>query len=80
MAEAAIIKEEKKTIDEGLEIGAQNLTEERIAKVINRVLKGESGARLTAVCAPKPVIITSPTIMIPTIHRWAKSSKPCGRC
>jgi hypothetical protein len=48
MAEAAIIKEEKKTIDEGLEIGAQNLTEERIAKVINRVLKGESGARLKA--------------------------------
>jgi len=39
---------EKKFIDEGLEIGAQKLTEERIAKVINRVLKGESGARLKA--------------------------------
>jgi hypothetical protein len=39
---------EKKNIDKGLEIGAQNLTEERIVKVINRVLKGESGARLKA--------------------------------
>jgi Fe-S oxidoreductase len=38
----------KKIIDEGLEIGAQNLTPERIEKVINRVLKGESGARLKA--------------------------------
>jgi heterodisulfide reductase subunit C len=47
MAEAAI-KEEKKNVDEGLEVGAQNLTEERIQKVINRVLKGESGARLKA--------------------------------
>ena len=43
MAEAAI-KEEKKIIDEGLEVGAQNLTADRIQKVINRVLKGESGA------------------------------------
>ena len=39
---------EKKSIDEGLEIGAQNLSEERIEKVINRVLKEESGARLKA--------------------------------
>ena len=39
---------EKKIVDEGLEIGAQKLTEERIYKVINRVLKGESGARLKA--------------------------------
>jgi len=39
---------EKKFVDEGLEIGAQKLTEERIYKVINRVLKGESGARLKA--------------------------------
>jgi Fe-S oxidoreductase len=38
----------KKIIDEGLEIGAQNLSPERIEKVINRVLKGESGARLKA--------------------------------
>jgi len=38
----------KKIIDEGLEIGAQNLTPERIEKVIKRVLKGESGARLKA--------------------------------
>ena len=41
-------KTEKKIIDNGLEIGAQNLSEERIKKVINRVLKGESGARLKA--------------------------------
>ncbi len=39
---------EKKTIDQGLEIGAQKLTEERIEKAISRVLKGESGARLKA--------------------------------
>ena len=38
----------KKIVDEGLEIGARNLTPERIEKVINRVLKGESGARLKA--------------------------------
>ena len=38
----------KKIIDEGLEIGAQNLAPERIEKVIKRVLKGESGARLKA--------------------------------
>jgi len=47
MAEAAE-KIEKKIVDEGLEVGAQNLTEERITTVINRVLKGESGARLKA--------------------------------
>ena len=47
MAEAAI-KQKKKILDEGLEVGVQNITEERIAKVINRVLKGESGARLKA--------------------------------
>jgi len=41
-------KVERKIIDEGLEVGAQNLTEERITKVINRVLQGESGARLKA--------------------------------
>ena len=39
---------ENKVVDEGLEIGAQNLTEERIEKVINKVLKEESGARLKA--------------------------------
>ena len=38
----------KKIIDEGLEIGAQNLTAERIEKVIKKVLEGESGARLKA--------------------------------
>ena len=38
----------KKILDEGLEIGARNLTPERIEKVINKVLKGESGARLKA--------------------------------
>ena len=49
MAEAAEKeKEEKKVVDEGIEVGAQKLTEERIVKVINKVLKGESGARLKA--------------------------------
>ena len=49
MAEPAEKEEtEKKVSDDGLEIGAKNLTEERIKKVINRVLKGESGARLKA--------------------------------
>jgi len=48
MAKPAVKIEEKKIIDEGLAVGAQNLTEERIEKVINRVLKGESGARLKA--------------------------------
>jgi heterodisulfide reductase subunit C len=47
MAELAE-KIEKKIVDDGLEVGAENLTEERIEKVINRVLKGESGARLKA--------------------------------
>ncbi len=45
MAEAAK-KEEKKAIDEGLERGAEKLTEERIKKVIDRVIKEETGARL----------------------------------
>ena len=47
MAETAE-KIKKKIIDEGLEIGAQNLTRERIEKVNKKVLKGESGARLKA--------------------------------
>jgi Fe-S oxidoreductase len=41
-------KEQKKIVDEGLERGAENLTPDRIQKVVNRVLKGESGARLKA--------------------------------
>src|SRR5210317_59853 len=48
MAAPAKQVENKKALDQGLEKGAQNLTEERIAKTINRVLKGESGARLKA--------------------------------
>jgi Fe-S oxidoreductase len=47
MAEPAK-KEEKKVIDEGLERGAEKLTADRIEKVINRVIKGETGARLKA--------------------------------
>jgi len=47
MAEPAP-KEEKKIIDEGLERGIEKLTPERIEKVVNRVLNGESGARLKA--------------------------------
>ena len=41
-------KEQKKIVDEGLERGTENLTPDRIEKVVNRVLKGESGARLKA--------------------------------
>jgi Fe-S oxidoreductase len=41
-------EEPKKIIDEGLERGAEKLTPERIEKTINRVIKGESGARLKA--------------------------------
>jgi Fe-S oxidoreductase len=41
-------KEEKKFVDEGLERGVEKLTADRIEKVVNRVLKGESGARLKA--------------------------------
>ena len=47
MAEAAK-NEEKKVIDEGLERGAEKLTEDQIEKVINRVIKKETGARLKA--------------------------------
>jgi Fe-S oxidoreductase len=47
MAEPAP-KEEKKIIDQGLERGVEKLTPERIEKVVNRVINGESGARLKA--------------------------------
>jgi len=47
MAQVAEEKENK-VVDEGLERGAEKLTEDQIEKVINRVLKGESGARLKA--------------------------------
>jgi Fe-S oxidoreductase len=48
MAEPAEKAEEKKIIDEGLEKGSQGLTRDQIEKVIKRVLKGETGARLKA--------------------------------
>jgi Fe-S oxidoreductase len=38
--------EEKKVIDEGIEVGISHLTEEKIAQVINNVIKNETGARL----------------------------------
>ncbi len=38
----------EKTVDQGLEVGAARLTEDKIEKVINSVLKGETGARLKA--------------------------------
>jgi Fe-S oxidoreductase len=38
----------QKIEDKGLEIGAQRLTEDKIEKTINSVLKGETGARLKA--------------------------------
>ncbi|MCP4693770.1 MAG: (Fe-S)-binding protein [Desulfobacterales bacterium] len=36
----------KQVRDEGLEVGVEKLTEEKIAEVINRVVKNETGARL----------------------------------
>jgi Fe-S oxidoreductase len=47
MAEPAI-KQEDKAVDIGIEKGAEKLTEDRIAIVINQVLKNETGARLKA--------------------------------
>ena len=41
-------KPKDKAIDEGLERGVANLTEEKIQKVIQRVIKAETGARLKA--------------------------------
>ena len=41
-------KEAKQIVDQGLERGAEKLTEARIQKVIDRVVKGETGARLKA--------------------------------
>jgi Fe-S oxidoreductase len=47
MAEAAETKNNK-ALDEGIERGVAKLTPERIEKVINRVVKGETAARLKA--------------------------------
>jgi Fe-S oxidoreductase len=47
MVEAAEEKESK-IVDKGLEEGIARLTEDRIERVINRVLAGETGARLKA--------------------------------
>jgi Fe-S oxidoreductase len=47
MAET-IPKEKSKMVDEGLERGVANLTPEKIQKVIQRVLRAETGARLKA--------------------------------
>ncbi len=41
-------EEEKKIIDQGLEVGTARLTGEKIEKTINSVLKNETGARLKA--------------------------------
>ncbi|MDZ7581204.1 MAG: (Fe-S)-binding protein [Deltaproteobacteria bacterium] len=47
MAEPAKEKEkEQKALDEGIEVGASRLTTDQIEKVINSVIKGETGARL----------------------------------
>ena len=47
MAEPAV-QQEQERIDQGLERGIEKLTPEKIAEVINQVLKGETGARLKA--------------------------------
>ena len=39
-------KKEKKVLDEGIEVGIANLTEEKIEQVITGVIKNETGARL----------------------------------
>jgi len=41
-------KQEDIILDDGIEKGVEKLTEDRIAEVINRVIKGETGARLKA--------------------------------
>jgi Fe-S oxidoreductase len=48
MAEPAPKDDAQKILDPGIEKGAEGLTEEKIAKVINRVLESETGARLKA--------------------------------
>ena len=46
MVESATITKEKKSVqDIGIEKGAEKLTPEKIEQVVNKVLKGESGAR-----------------------------------
>jgi heterodisulfide reductase subunit C len=45
MAEPATVSKEK-AVDVGIEKGVEKLTPEKIEKVIDRVLKGETGARL----------------------------------
>ncbi|MBI9082448.1 MAG: (Fe-S)-binding protein [Desulfobacterales bacterium] len=40
--------QEEKVLDDGIEKGVARLTDEKIEKVVNRVLKGEAGARLKA--------------------------------
>jgi Fe-S oxidoreductase len=47
MAEPAK-EQEKQVIDEGLERGIEKLTSSQIQEVVNKVLKGETGARLKA--------------------------------
>lgn len=47
MAEPAI-QQEQKAVDEGIERGIEKLNKEKIAKVVDKVLKGETGARLKA--------------------------------
>ena len=42
------VKYEKNIIDEGLETGMKNLTQERIDKALAKVLDGETGAKLKA--------------------------------
>jgi ferredoxin len=80
-------KERKQQVDEGLERGIQGLTQERIEKVINRVLASETGARLKAyvetcvhcgLCS-EACHFFSPTTGTPGSRRWARSSRPCGR-
>ena len=48
MTEPAENKEKIEVLDEGIDIGVSRLTQERIEAVINRVIKGETGARLKA--------------------------------
>jgi Fe-S oxidoreductase len=40
--------QEEKVLDDGIEKGVAKLTDEKIEKVVNRVLRGEAGARLKA--------------------------------
>jgi len=68
---AVPVKSEEKVIsDVGLDVGVSKLTDDQIEKVINNVIKNETGARLKIYVTR--VIIIFPMITIPIFHLWVK--------